>query len=281
MARMRARTAALAVVIAGGMLCEGLVCQPARADVLAFNNTLGNGSEFFAVLELFNTAGAVIVPSGPNVVACSPGGPKHCLTTNGAQGSIVDSNTVPSAPSGAAGGNLTSYTAGEYSGYALADFFLFNLGGVTDQKVASAELFIDSGTITNNLTFTLSSMLQSTIAGLENNTDPPSNTTLYGDLMSGTSYGSFPISAISTPPGSPGTLLTFTFTDATSGGAAALTAINAAIGDGTMGFAGNVLPLGPSAPEPSTWVMMLAGFAGLGYIARRRAAKRRAAAAAG
>jgi hypothetical protein len=34
-------------------------------------------------------------------------------------------------------------------------------------------------------------------------------------------------------------------------------------------------------PEPSTWVMMLAGFAGLGIAARRRAAKRRAAAAAG
>ena len=36
-----------------------------------------------------------------------------------------------------------------------------------------------------------------------------------------------------------------------------------------------------SVPEPSTWVMLLAGFAGLGVVARRRAAKRRAAAAAG
>ncbi len=34
-----------------------------------------------------------------------------------------------------------------------------------------------------------------------------------------------------------------------------------------------------AVPEPSTWVMLLAGFAGLGVVARRRAAKRRAAAA--
>jgi PEP-CTERM motif len=71
---------------------------------------------------------------------------------------------------------------------------------------------------------------------------------------------------------SPGTLLTFTITNQ-----AALSAINAAITDGTFGLGGTVS--GYTVPEPSTWVMMLAGFAGLGYLGRRRAAKRRAAAA--
>jgi hypothetical protein len=30
------------------------------------------------------------------------------------------------------------------------------------------------------------------------------------------------------------------------------------------------LTVGPAFPEPSTWAMMLIGFAGLGYAARRR-----------
>ena len=29
----------------------------------------------------------------------------------------------------------------------------------------------------------------------------------------------------------------------------------------------------PTVPEPSTWAMMLLGFAGLGYAARRRSAR--------
>ena len=61
--------------------------------------------------------------------------------------------------------------------------------------------------------------------------------------------------------------------------AAAVTDIQAAITDrGVFAIAGQA---SAPVPEPSTWVMMLAGFAGLGVVARRRAAKRRAAAAAG
>ena len=62
--------------------------------------------------------------------------------------------------------------------------------------------------------------------------------------------------------------------------AAAVTDINTAIKDqGVFVIAGQASAA--PVPEPSTWVMMLAGFAGLGVVARRRAAKRRAAAAAG
>ena len=62
--------------------------------------------------------------------------------------------------------------------------------------------------------------------------------------------------------------------------AAAVSDINTAITEqGVFVVAGQVSAA--SVPEPSTWVMLLAGFAGLGVVARRRAAKRRAAAAAG
>ena len=58
---------------------------------------------------------------------------------------------------------------------------------------------------------------------------------------------------------------------------AAVGDINAAIQTKTVfALAGQVSAA--SVPEPSTWVMLLAGFAGLGVVARRRAAKRRAAA---
>ena len=44
-------------------------------------------------------------------------------------------------------------------------------------------------------------------------------------------------------------------------------------------FAPGVSPPVPSAPEPATWVMMLLGFGGLGYFARRKATALRASAA--
>jgi PEP-CTERM motif len=37
-------------------------------------------------------------------------------------------------------------------------------------------------------------------------------------------------------------------------------------------------PVTPSAPEPSTWAMMLLGFAGLGFLGYRQTAKARATA---
>jgi hypothetical protein len=82
------------------------------------------------------------------------------------------------------------------------------------------------------------------------------------------SYGIFSISENTSNP-----LATLMFTL----NAAATTEINAQIqAKGLFVVSGSVTDV----PEPSTWVMMLAGFAGLGVVARRRAARRRAAAAA-
>jgi hypothetical protein len=41
---------------------------------------------------------------------------------------------------------------------------------------------------------------------------------------------------------------------------------------GTLIFSPGVGATTPTVPEPSTWVMVLMGFAGLGYAARRRRA---------
>jgi hypothetical protein len=169
---------------------------------------------------------------------------------------------------GGAGSDNTSYAAGSYNGSPVADYFLFDLTGATTAPVTSVALVIYSGTITNNLTLNLTGLSDSTIAGLTNDQAPPDNTALYTGLTTGPSYGSFALS-----PGESGETLTF----ALALTAAELTALNQDIVDGPVGIGGSVSGI----PEPSTWIMMLAGFAGLGYIAHRRAAKRRAAAAAG
>ena len=235
--------------------------------VLAFDQTQSNGTQFYATLVLFNAAGEAIT------LTC---GSTTCLTTNGAQGSIIDLNpAVPPSLGGGAGGN-SSYAAGVYDGNLLADYFLFDLTGVTKQKddtttqVYSAELIIYSGTTAANLTLNLTGLTDSTIAGLTTDLVPPLNTALYAGLVSGPSYGSF---ALPNNTSSPGELLTLTITDPT-----ALAAINQDIVDGTLGFGGNI-SAAVGTPEPSTWVMMLAGFAGLGFVAHCRSAKRRAAAA--
>ena len=85
------------------------------------------------------------------------------------------------------------------------------------------------------------------------------------------SYGSFQVAKTT---GSSVSELMFTLN------AAAVSDINTGIQNKTVFVvAGQVSAA--SVPEPSTWVMLLAGFAGVGVVARRRAVKRRAAAAAG
>jgi PEP-CTERM motif len=58
--------------------------------------------------------------------------------------------------------------------------------------------------------------------------------------------------------------------------AAAVSDINTAIESKGVFAVGGQVSGAAVVPEPSTWVMLLAGFAGLGAVARRRAAKRRA-----
>jgi hypothetical protein len=97
------------------------------------------------------------------------------------------------------------------------------------------------------------------------------NAALYEQMMSGVSYGTFKL-----PENSTGVITQLVFALNTQG----VSDVQAAARQRAMfAVAGYVDP--PAAPEPSTWVMMLSGFAGLGFIARRRAARRRAASPAG
>jgi hypothetical protein len=90
-------------------------------------------------------------------------------------------------------------------------------------------------------------------------------------MMEGTNYGTFNL-----PENNGNTVTQLVF----ALNSAAVSDISAAIkAKSVFAIAGYVDP--PGVPEASTWAMMLAGFVGLGVVARRRAAKRRTAAAAG
>ena len=99
------------------------------------------------------------------------------------------------------------------------------------------------------------------------------NAALYANLVKGVgtdSYGSFQVAKTT---GSSVSELMFTLN------AAAVSDINTAIKSKTVFVVAG--QISAAVPEPSTWVMLLAGFVGLGVVARRRAAKRRAAAFTG
>jgi len=182
---------------------------------------------------------------------------------------------VPPSVGGSSGGN-TSYTVGNTGSMLLADYFGFNFNVKAvpaTLMVTSAILVVYPGTIKSNLSLNLVAATQ--YAGQLLAPSPTSNSTLYNELVNGTTtmptvpYGTFSISENSSNSLSD---LMFMLN------AAAVTEINLQIqGRGMFVISGNV----SDVPEPSTWVMMLAGFAGLGLVARRRAARRRAAAAAG
>ena len=263
-----ARTVALAAAMAGGMLCEPLICDPAKAATseLAFEYTQSSSSTtaFFASLELFNGSSLV-----------------DTLTTQGFQGWVSNLTSVPPSVGGSNGGN-NGYTVGNTGTMLLADYFGFNMKAVpASLTVTSAILVVRSGTINTNLKLNLVAATQ--YAG-ELLTPPIQSPTLYNELVNGTngiknvSYGIFSVSAnttgASTMASATNAMAELMFTL----NAAAVTEINAQIqAGGPFVVSGSVTDV----PEPSTWVMMLAGFAGLGVLARRRAARRRAAAEAG
>jgi hypothetical protein len=153
----------------------------------------------------------------------------------------------------------------------LVDYFGFNLSSLSPTlTITSAELVVKSGEITNDLTYTLFGASQ-WVSQLETPADQ--NAALYQNLVNGINNGIYGSFQIGENTGNPLAPLIFDL------GGSALGDIEAAIANRQIfALAGQVSTV---APEPSTWVMMLAGFAGLGVVAYRRAARRRAATAAG
>ena len=122
-----------------------------------------------------------------------------------------------------------------------------------------------SGAISGELNYSLYGATQA-ITQLSDGVSP--DTALYNELGQGVKYGSFVIDS-----GNSLHALMFTLN------AAAMSGVNAAILGKKTAIA--ISGAAVAVPEPSTWIMMLAGFAGLGLAACRRAARGRAASAAG
>jgi PEP-CTERM motif len=251
----RARSVALAGAIAVGVLCEAFISAPAQAQT--FVGAFGNTADVDATLELFNSSGGMITTV--STVSSSLGVFQGFISNTDA--SVIQSAGGPNSTN-------TSYAVGSYAGMLLIDYFGFNMSGVS-ATVSSAKLVVYSGAITNDLTYKLFAA-NTWVSDLE--TPANQNAALYAAMVktvSSGSYGSFQVAKNTTNPMAE---LMFTLN------AAAVSEINTQIAaKGVFVIAGQA---SAPVPEPSTWVMMLAGFAGLGIAARRRAAKRRAAAAA-
>jgi hypothetical protein len=253
-----ARSAALAGVIAGGVLCQTLISQPAHADYYAF------GSTQHPVCGAAQTAGCA-------ELSLSEGSAQINLFTDGDQG-WISTNTLNI---GGPGSINTSYLVGYTHNSSFNDYFAFNLKAVSSNvTITSAKLTVFSGKITNNLQYSLfgaTEWLSEIAMGSPNATLYNNMACLNGSTQCGASYGSF---LIHDNNSSPMSNLVFTLNSL------AVKDINTAIKErAEFGIAGHVAA---PAPEPSTWLMMLAGFAGLGVLgARRQATRRRAAALAG
>jgi hypothetical protein len=259
----RVRSVALAGVIAVGVLGEAFFSAPAQAET--FVGAFGDTSDLDPSLELFNSSGVMVA----------------MVSTDSALGVFQGfiSNTDPGSsanPSdGGPNGINTSYAVGSYNGTLLIDYLGFNLASLPSSvtSIASATLVMPPGQVTTNLKYTL---FGATTWVTQLETPADQNAALYAAMLmsvSTTGYGSFQVAQNKNTPAAQVANLMFTLN------AAAVSDINTAIKNKTVFVVAG--QAGAPVPEPSTWVMMLAGFAGLGIVARRRAAKRRAAAAAG
>src|SRR5579863_1479676 len=169
------------------------------------------------------------------------------ISTEGFQGWFETNGFSIAGPDG-----NTNYLVGYRNGSYYDDFFGFDIAGVT--KVTSAKLTVFSGAITTSLDYSLHGATQA-ITQLADGVSP--NLALYDSLGSGVKYGTFTIR-----PGDSMQTLIFTLN------AAAVHQINDEIRAKNKMFA--VSGSAISVPEPSTWAMLLFGFAGLGFAAYRR-----------
>jgi hypothetical protein len=185
------------------------------------------------------------------------------INTGGLQGWISTSKLVSHIP-----GNL-NYMVGRYIDASYNNYFGFDLSSLgSTAKVTSATLIVYSGLINENLNYTLFGATP-LISQLEYGS---TNSSLYGELETGPVYDDPIVSANTTNPMAQ---LAFTLNPS------AVSDINSAIQNRTFMFAlSGHADLASSVPEPSTWVLAIAGFVGLGVVARRQAARRRATASA-
>jgi hypothetical protein len=243
-----ARSAAAAGVMAAGVVCAMLSCAPARAGSSC---TLGTGDFAFA---------CVLTDADLNLTL-----------SDGATVEIPTDLQGTVSPRGAAtfGAPSTAYLAGVYNGASYNNFFEFTLPsespGVT---VTSATLTLYSGVINSKLNYTLFGPT----AVISSFTPRTPNRSLYNELGTGTVYASYLLSP-------------------NNGSVTAqMSEVVIALNETAIGVLNQTAPgakfqitghVSPAVPEPSTWIMILAGFAGLGVAGWRGEARRRAAASAG
>ena len=235
---VNARSMTLPGIIAAGILCGALTCGPARAVIPLDAYAFGDTG----------------LPQDYAELALQEGSQSVTVSDRGFQGWVSGDTFNFTSPDPV----NTSYMAGVYGGSARNNFFVFNFAGVS-QPVTSAKLTLYSGTISAELNYSLYGATQA-ISELSDGDSP--NPALYNELGAGDKIWLLDIDS-----GNSLHSLILTLNSA------AVSDINAAILGKKMRFAisGHADPV----PEPSTWIMMLAGFAGLGLAAYRRAARGR------
>lgn len=214
------------------------VSGPAKAQY-AFGFSSYDGNE---VLNLETTTGAVT------------------LSTNGFQGWVSGTyeNTIAN----------TNYFVGSPDGSNfLNNYFAFQIGnaGIAPGSVLSATLSVSPFTITNVLTYRLGDATSFVGSLPASGGFGGTSSELYAALGSGALFGSFAVNPLEFN----GPALSFVLNST------AVADINADLsaGDPYFGIGGTV----NATPLPSTWTMLIAGFAGLGFFAYRGSKKNAAA----
>jgi hypothetical protein len=250
------RSIAFAGAVAAFALGEAWVCGPAQATSSSCALAPGASGAF-----AFGCTGS---SADYATLTLQVGGKTVVLSTDGFQGWV--SNSSFNINIGGPVGANTNYMVGVYNGTSYNDYFGFDLSKLgSNATVTSAKLTVSSGLIDQTLNLSLFGATQ-WISELE--TGAGVNAALFRELATGREYDPSVLSANATDPTAQ---LVFTLNGM------ALTDINAAIGSPTHLFAiSGHANLASAVPEPSTWILMLGGFAGLGFAAFRRAVGRRA-----
>ena len=239
------RSNALPGIVAAALLWGALTCGPAQANLSTDGYAFGN-------TDFPQDYAKLILQEGSQTVT---------ITDGGFQGWVSSETFNFTSPDPVD----TGYLAGIYGGSPRNNFFVFNLAGL-DRTVTSATLNLYAGTISAELNYSLYGATQA-ITQLSDSASP--DLALYDQLQSGQKY-----CAINIAGGSSLQNLILTLN------AQAVSDINAIITSRQLArfaISGHVEPV----PELSTWIMMLAGFAGISLAACRRAARGRRAVSAG